>query len=205
MRITLLRAMAVFSRIEAAFEQGLTRDNLGLRWWVVGLRWWRWHGVFGVSCEDLSSRLTNRDLEPDWDLETTVDGARARTWQSSWHKGPLPNDQTLFVKHLRFALQARTSENCGLVFLKGFKNIFCSMQAKKCWTSNVLRRGQTVKHFAWQANLKCLTNNVWSFGQGLRASWVRTQRHNTTPRHIQGGIGLGREKRRASPNFTRAH
>ncbi len=42
---------------------------------------------------------------------------------------------------------------------------FCLTQAEKI-DRRYLRHGQTVKNFGWQATLKCLTNNVWSFAQG---------------------------------------
>ncbi len=50
------------------------------------------------------------------------------------------------------------------------KNVWQTMfniSSKKCLTNNVLWHGKTVKHFVWQANFKCLTDNVWSFSQCL--------------------------------------
>ncbi len=41
-----------------------------------------------------------------------------------------------------------------------------------CLTSIVLRRGKTVKHFAWHANFKCLTN-IWNlFIKQYLNSWA---------------------------------
>ncbi len=72
-----------------------------------------------------------------------------------------PNDQTLFDKQ-------KEAKFVAWRFWKVQKHIFLDA-SKKMLDEQFFGRGQTVKHFAPQANFKCLTNNVWSFGQALRA------------------------------------
>ncbi len=68
------------------------------------------------------------------------------------------------AKRSNIAWQAKVSRICGVMFLKKDQKHFLLDASKTCSTSSIFGRGQTVKHFAWQANLKCLTNKVWSFG-----------------------------------------
>ncbi len=98
---------------------------------------------------------------------------------------PWQNDQTLFIKHLKFACQTQclTAQHHNHFS----SNIFC---LKHCRAERVLwRPGQTVTHCLWK-ELKCLTNNVWSFRLGLiQHSWIhanvsgRQQKHFFPPRH----------------------
>ncbi len=81
-------------------------------------------------------------------------------------------NQTLFVKHLRFALQtmfdrlatsqniASKAERLSNHAKKKLQKHLLLFTNKKCLTSNVLRLGKTVKYFAQQANFKCFKNNV---------------------------------------------
>ncbi len=79
------------------------------------------------------------------------------------------NSQTLLVKNLKFASQRfTTSQN--IVWQAKIMHISCAIfdESKKCLRSNILRRGQTVQHFACKMNFEALIDNVWSFCKGLR-------------------------------------
>ncbi len=88
---------------------------------------------------------------------------------------PCPNDQTLLVKHLRFACETNFFiiwlHNKTLLiknFAYGKQKMFLKFETLPslfCLPSCVLLRVQTVKHC--KTNLKCLTFNVWSLGHGL--------------------------------------
>ncbi len=84
---------------------------------------------------------------------------------------PWPNDETLLVKHLRFALEVfdhcLASRVRSALFSEEFKAIFFLYQAKNVWWSEqCFLMGQTVTHCCRQA-ISMLANNVWLFMQDL--------------------------------------
>ncbi len=93
---------------------------------------------------------------------------------------PRPNHQTLLVKHGKCAVQpmfdrlatcknipwqAKVTKFAVWCFWKSSKSYFALMQTKHFGQTMSL---DVAKRFVWQAYLKCWTNNVWSFGQGLK-------------------------------------
>ncbi len=99
---------------------------------------------------------------------------------------PWLNDQSLFIKHLRYCFTSNVwqfgdvAKHCSArqilsaVFEK-LKNhtmlVSSKMFDKQCfWYGQTVGR---VGHCVWLVNLKCLSNNVWSFGQDLKAIWRR--------------------------------
>ncbi len=59
-------------------------------------------------------------------------------------------------------------DDCFSYVFEELQKHFVLVSSKKCFTGSVLLCGQTLKHCVLQANLKSLTKNVWSFGQGIR-------------------------------------
>ncbi len=92
--------------------------------------------------------LSNNDVIAMQKHERLVAKKRCKLLQVVKHKRNVwqailerrPNDQTLLD-----TWKPKISNNCGVMFLKKFKNIF--------WTSSVFGHGKTVKLFAWQAIL----------------------------------------------------
>ncbi len=83
---------------------------------------------------------------------------------------PWPNDQTLFVKHLKFSYQTQCltvwlhQKSCSSKIFLLDSSMKCfwklSKTNERCLPSNVLWHSQTFEHCS---DLKCLINNVWSF------------------------------------------
>ncbi len=80
------------------------------------------------------------------------------------------NDQTLLVKHLKFAFHSRN--------VWAFKTFIPAQSSpnKFCLPNNVLWCGRVLLDYLYsKADLECLTNNVWSFGKGLRKTQIKTE------------------------------
>ncbi len=85
---------------------------------------------------------------------------------------PWPNDQTMLERHLRFAFKTK----CLTVWpyqrtllLKHFVVVSSKIESLKNVSVELAMFRDVAKrtNIACNANIKCLTNNVWSFGQDL--------------------------------------